>query len=324
MKRLTCEAVLAGIVAVSGAAACKEDPYPYVDHPDADLRPDAIPLDAAPPPGGAGFVWLVGSTEEGVGESLVIQPIYPGEAFDGSYYQEGFDEPAVDFRFRRSDGRLHYDAAFRGIVEDHPGISDVDVATPPCRESPAGLFDFDGEGVVHYECPVGALSPIYRDGTMIADMVEDIAGVLDDGRVIVTEKAYFVVLNPDGTEDTRHTAGAGAPSASATTVDGNDAFLLFRGTNTIVHFNGADGIFTEVGQVDISETDLGSLLVHPGGRLFLNADDPDGVEADDRIVVSYAWDGSDRQVAWREAEQTVVRLDGNYNLFYQPGVQPTD
>lgn len=329
MNGRTCEVALAGIVALSGAGACGEDPYPYVSHPDADLSPDAIPVDAAPPPGGEGFVWLVGSREEGVGERIAIQPIYPTGMFDPGYFQIGFDMGAFDFRFRRMDGRLFYDAAFRGIVEDHRDdsfqpVNDVDVATPPCKDNPAGQFDFDGAGVAHYECPVAELSPIYRDGTMIADMVEDIAGVLDDGRVIITEKAFYVVLDPDGTEDTRHTAGLGGPSASAATVVGNDAYLLFRGNNVIVRFNGADSTFTEVGQVTLSETDLGSLLVHPAGRLFVNADDPDGDQPDDRMIVSYAFDGSDRQVHWRETEQTLVRLDGNYNLFYQPGVQPAD
>lgn len=67
--------------------------------------------------------------------------------------------------------------------------------------------------------------------------------------------------------------------------------------------------------------------MHPAGRLFVSADDPDGEDPLDRYVVSYAFDGTGRQVHWRETDRspgTQVRLDGNDNLFYQPRAQAAD
>jgi hypothetical protein len=304
-----------------GAAACGGDEYPYLDDVDAGaVVPDAAPPDAYVPPGQSGAVWLTGTLDERAGDRDAVQPFYP--VHDPEVRVTGFDETATDFRFRRSDGALYYRAAYRGIVRDELD-DDVDVATPYCKDAPDALFDFDGEGTLYYECPKPAT--IYRgDGVEVtADSdVEDIAGVLDDGRVIVSKQLDFVVLSATGEELARHRVpGSVNPTPGATTVVGNDAYLLFTGgAATIVRYDGEANDFTELGNFHVPVQDIGAFLVHPEGRLFINAVDPEGDLDDDRHIVSYDLLGEDRKVHWREAEAAAgdVRIQGTFALFYQP------
>lgn len=322
--------VLSSVIALPAMTACKDDPYPWNNDPDLDGGsdpPDAIGPDAMPPPGGSGNVWLVGTRSEGTTGRTSIQPFYP--TFSPNVSRIGFENTAYEFRFSRADNQIYYRAPLVGIVRDvpsgtHEPTGDVHVPTPPCSTSPGGLFDFDGDGNVHYKCRAPMVSPIYRNGAMIHPAVQDIAGVLEDGRVLVTENGQFAVLSSTGTELSRHTAGPLGPNAEATAIVGNEAWVFYSG-GEVFKFSGTD-TWESVGDIDFS-ADFGdgteTFVVHPAGRVFMNTLDPDAEMKDDRIIVSYAFDGTDRQLHWTERtidadNDALTRQFGNHKMFYQP------
>lgn len=331
MNARTRAGLLAWGFALSATAACDNDSYPYRDDEDPDaavvVGPDAQPIDAGDPPGGSGSVWLVGTTAEGSFQNVAFQPLHPG--FDPDYYLKGYNGYVSRFVFRRTDGQLFYEAAFTGILEDHPNDqhewdNDVHIETPPCVDNVNANFDFDGAGVLHYRCGGGTTAPLYKgNGEMIHDAVQEIAGVLDDGRIIVTDFGDYVVLGTDGTELSRYTPPAFSeqPDPDATTVQGNQAYLLFTYVETpgdthhlhVVRFSDTD-TWTELG--DFVVDDMGYYrVIHPGGRVFVHGDDPD--RTFDNQIRSFDFSGK-AIVHWLEKDYTIVRVHENVQLVYQP------
>ena len=63
------------------------------------------------------------------------------------------------------------------------------VPTPPCTTSVEGAFGFDGQGRLYYRCSIRLMR---GNGELLATDVNELAGVLADGRTIV----YREVMNP--------------------------------------------------------------------------------------------------------------------------------
>jgi hypothetical protein len=286
---------------------------------DGEVCPDATVAHTLPFTGG---VYLQGTTAESTCGADALQRFWP--TLSPTYFH-GFDCRSGWYRFRRSDHAIYYQATFSGIRQDN-STDDPAISTPPCYADVRSDFDFDAAGTLYYQCD----NTVRRgNGAFIADSIRTLAATLDDGRILVTRTSGdgndFIVLGPGGQELSRLSprgqfVGTMTAVPQATTVVGNRAYVAFLrqyadDRREIVVFRVDEGsAWAKVRRVPVESFGF-SLLALSDGTVFVRERDPATI-FDDRIVVYPPGDGS--HVIWREAEQTVVRTHGGYELLIGP------
>jgi hypothetical protein len=266
--------------------------------------PDDSVQNTSPFTGGA---YLQGTLQEGIAGYEALQQFWPTLEAD---YITGFDSYADYYRFSRLDGTIFYYATFSGVFRN--GVSetpddDTLLSTTPCDDSLSSITDFnlDATGTLYYACR----QVLYRgDAEIVAGTFSAIAGVLDDGRIVVTRGGQFAVLNAQGRELSRFpppTLFAGSLSVipSATTIQDNRAYIAFGRTylpnerEVVVYRIDPDSTFRLVRRA----RNAGVGLVLSDGTLFARVSG-----SDNERIVGYFPDNTSRDV-WREAEATTVR-----------------
>jgi hypothetical protein len=285
---------------------------------DGEVCPDATVASTVPLAGG---VYFQGTLAEGSCADA-IERFWPSQdpAFtrnDDCYVQH--------YQFRRSDHALYFQAVFEGLHLVQGNAHPI-VATPPC-DAMVGRFDFDAAGTLHYQC--GAT--VYRaGGTIAAQDIDQLVGVLDDGRMLVTRRGAVVeeyaVLDAAGAELSRPSlagfTGALVVLPDASTVAGDRAYVAYRrhlafGRQEIVVFSVDEhSAWHRVRRVEIAALEAAQ-LVTSDGTVFLRGYDPDNpTDATERIL-AYLPDGTTR-VAWREVDSMVKAHIGNQLLIGPP------
>jgi hypothetical protein len=277
--------------------------------------PDDTVHNTSPFTGGA---YLQGTLEEGLACYEALQQVWPSLTDD---YITGFDCYANNFRFSRLDGTIFYYATFSGIFRNgasETADDDTLLSTAPCDDSFIIDFDLDATGTLYYDC----LGILYRgDAEIVAGSLSSIAGVLDDGRIILTRGDQFAVLNAQGRELSRFPppklfAGSVGVNPQATTIQDNRAYVALSRTyppderEVLVYRIDPDSTFRLVRRAPIA----GASLVLSDGTILVRG--YEGTSVDERIV-AYPPDNSSR-VVWREAESTTVRIHGGGQILAGP------
>ncbi len=275
-----------------------------------EVCPDSSVANTDPFNGG---VFLQGVTDDQFARDA-LQQFWP--TLSSTYYSGfDFDDYAERYLFRQSDDEIFYFATFSGVVHDETGRADWVVATPPCGSRADQIFGFDGQGRLYYQCQ----DSVRRgNGELIAQPVEQLVTVLDDGRVVVLEASSpntndYVVLDDQGQELARldprpQFAGTMTALPKAATKSGNKAYVLFfrtwgQNNREFVAFR-----LTETNQwqrmrrISAQACGLENLVIS-NGTVFVNERAPNS--SYDHQIVAYP-PGAPRQVVWREADATAV------------------
>lgn len=286
-----------------------------------EVCPDASVASTMPFTGG---VYFQGTLHEGLCGADALQRIWPTQA---TTYFTGFNCYADWYRIRRSDSVIYSLVAFSGVHRSD-ATGEVVVATPPCNEDVERGFDFDAAGTLYYQCRDVVLK---GNGTFLTDQVVTLAATLDDGRVIVTRYEpsgeEFVVLDASGEELSHLTpppefAGTMLPAPQATTVVGNHAYVAFQreypvNQREIVVFHLDDrSQWSRVRRAVVPGFGNMQLALSDGTVLVREYDPTVSTEPSERIV-AFQPDGTSR-IAWREADQTIVRAHGAEELLIGP------
>lgn len=181
----------------------------------------------------AGGVYFKGRSSDAGCDSAALQQFWPELSVD---YLHGFRCYADRYRFRKSDGALFYSATSGGIVRDTP-TTDVFQAASCGSGSPQASFDFTADDLLYFQCQ----SALVRGdpAELVADGVDELAGVFDDGRSLITRKLgpdsyVYSVVAVDGTELNRfppagfYTGSLETRPLSTTVVDNIAYTLLLR------------------------------------------------------------------------------------------------
>jgi len=288
---------------------------------DGEVCPDATVASTVPIAGG---VYFQGTIAEGSCADA-IERFWPSQS---TAFTRSDDCYAQYYHFRRSDHALYFQAVFEGLhlVHGSDGGDNPIVATPPC-DAMVGRFDFNAAGTLHYQCGV----TVYRaGGTIAAQDIRQLVGVLDDGRMLVTRPGAaiddYAVLDAAGTELSRPSlagfTGAIVALPEASTVAGNRAYvaylrhLAFDKHEIMVFSLDESSAWHRVRRVEIPALEL-TQLVTSDGTVFVRGHDPDNpTEATERIV-AYLPDGTTR-VAWREIDSTIKAHIGHQLLIGPP------
>jgi hypothetical protein len=289
--------------------------------------PDDSVANTAPFSGG---IYRTGETPSFPCGSHALQQFWPERA---SSYRTGLACHVVWYRFRRSDGALYYHDLIDGLFRDGASATtadDVPVAMPCKTElpiQPSAWFDFDGKGTLHYQCGTQLLR---GDGEVVAGSIIESAGVLDDGRVIITRPSggvsKFVVLGPQGDElnalpPPGFFTGEIWPMPFATTVRGNTAYVALERVygqvlrEAVVYEVDEDSNFRLVRRAAISVR-MGNYgfedsisLVISDGTVFMVGDDPMPSGPPRSLLNVYLPDNTTR-VFHQDAEPTDGRVFG--------------
>jgi hypothetical protein len=158
-----------------------------------------------------------------------------------------------------------------------------------------------------------------------------LAGVLEDGRAVVMRNydasgSRFEVVDKTGQTvtmlDVSTFAGTMTPQPDATTVRGNDAFVMFsrtlgqNPTEFVVFRLNASSQWLLVRRVSNVRGGFTQLALSDGTILVREQDPGD---ASQERIVAFSTAGSEIMV-WREADATVVRTHGHYHLLVGPAV----
>ncbi|HVY31514.1 MAG TPA: hypothetical protein VHB79_33400 [Polyangiaceae bacterium] len=269
-------------------------------------------------------VYFVGTLSEGSAGRDAVEQFWPTKRLN---YFTGFTTYADSYRFRPKDGALFYHDLQRGILlNGHASGTSDDIVqlTPPCGSSVASEFGFDGAGVLHYRCG----NTLRRaNGELVARAIVEIAGVMGDGRSVVTRSAAdpgggaYSVLSPSGQELARFYpaelfTGTLTLLPLATTVRVNTAHIAFartysEGTEVVVYLVDEDSRFRLVRRAPVLGLGDGQLVVSDGTIFVREYDETSS--ADERIR-AYLPNGASR-VVWREAEAVDVRTHGEGGLL---------
>lgn len=274
---------------------------------EGEICPDPTVANTLPFNGG---VWYTNSTST-CGAVKLLQ-FWP--TFDTSFYYSGFDCYARWWYFRPTDFDIFYGATFSGIWHHHEGTADELLPTPPCE---AGTpFGFDASDRFYYRCQTS----LRRDsGELIDNDISQIVAVLADGRVLVQRNAVLVMIDEDGTDlatfaPAQTYAGTLSLDVTATTVSGNNVFLLYSrslpglGYEILVLRIDASNSLLQVRRTPVAVAPpVGSSLVLSDGTVFWMERDP--ATTFDYQIRRLATNGSST-VVWREAETTFgVHID---------------
>lgn len=255
----------------------------------------------------AGGVYLTGTGLDSANSGRALQQFWP--RLSTAYLHE-FDPYADKFRFRRSDGELFYSATFSGVMHATPG---KDTQEPSLCGGKSGQarpgFDFSAENTLFYQCQ----SSLFRGNEqLIADGIDAISGVFDDGRSLVTrmlgyESFVYSVIGSDGEELNRFPpagfyTGRLQVVPDGTSFDGDLAYTLLIRTY--------DQVTTELLLYAIDEQSIFRLvrrrIVPSLGFTQLALSDGTILVADAAFVRAYLPDNNER-VAYRATEGIVVR-----------------
>jgi hypothetical protein len=258
-------------------------------------------------------VYVHGSLTPSFCGADTVERFWPTRA---TVYYTGFGCSTNLFQFRPTDGQLFYDSVADGILIDGAGSPDSMVPTPPCRSSVSDNFGFDGQGRLYYQCSATVLR---GDGESLATDV-GLVGVLADGRMIVERAittqpgAVFVVLGPDGSEvSTLHSevelGVPASPDARATTVAGNDGYVLLERQNDpdppeldAYHLD-AQSRWSLVRRL-VGVTHANRELVISDGTIFLI--EQANPQTSDLHVVAYLPGSNSSLEVWREGQSPVL------------------
>jgi hypothetical protein len=274
-----------------------------------------------------GGVYFVGGEGASYGETA-LQQFWPN--FRLPYYV-GFGGYAHVFVFRRNDDALFYGDAVRGILMNGSGATtddDVLQPTPPCGDRVGTDFGFDGSGTLHYRCG----DTLRRgNGELVARAVVNLAGVIGDGRTIVTRDdggtVTYVVLSPQGEELSRFPirdffTGTMTPLPGASTVTDGTAYVAlarhYEDRDEIVgYLVDSESRWRFVRRVIVARLGNSQLFLSDGTLLV---EDWDGVTAPSYLIRAYLPDSSSR-IVWRDAEAIFVHSSGEHQLLVGP-LQP--
>jgi hypothetical protein len=273
--------------------------------------------------GGIYFLGDVGVTSE-----FALQQFWPSLRL--SYYT-GFGGYGFVYVFRRTDGALFYSDYVRGIVMNGPGATEFDDVlqlTPPCGKSVGTDFGFDGSGTLHYRCT----DTLRRgNGELVGRAVKNLAGVMGDGRTIVTRdeagSVTYVVLSPEGEELSRFPppdffSGTMTPLPGATTVTDEGAYVALARRHEekdeiVGYLVDSESKWRFVRRMIVSS--LGdSQLFLSDGTVFVEAFD--GLSPPGYQIRAYLPDNSNR-IVWRNAEAIFVHSSYRHQLLVGP-LQP--
>lgn len=296
-----------------------DDGYPC---PDDSVWSTARPTQAA---------YLVGELDSAECSRDTLHQVWPGLS----------DAPiearacrARSYRIRRSDSRVFYAGdPFSGIWLASAVADPVAQPTPPCID-PMDLgsgFDFDEKGVIHYLCR-NAL--VRGSGEVVAGAIGAIAGVLDDGRSIVTRSGELVndqyaIISSNGEELSRFPppgfyAGAAEPLPRATSIEGRQAYVaLSRGhraadetmrSEIIVYRVDAESSWRFVRRTDVEPSSVSVTVFADGTILTLVRDFSTSALA--HKVVAYLPDNTTKLV-WQE-DHASFKLKIGPSLYVGP------
>jgi hypothetical protein len=246
-------------------------------------------------------VYFAGDSQDG----YALQKIWPTVSRSAL---TGFDTYASWYQFRRTDDALFYGALTR-ILRDGPGTADPAEPTPSCTSLSRTGFGFDGRAILHYRC---GTSLRRGDGELVADPIDAISGVFDDGRVLVLRpvginESVYVVLDANGVELIRFPragffTGSTAPVFDGTSVVGNVAYLLLNRRydqetdEMVVYLVDEASRFRLVRRVIVQDLGVASLALSDGTILVQDAE----------LIRAYLPDNTTR-IVWRAAEAIFVR-----------------
>lgn len=272
-------------------------------------------------------VYIDGTLQEGSCQA-VLQRVWP--TFDPAEHSETFHCHAKNYAFRPSDGVIFYPRTFTGLHRDAPGTEDDPIIpTEPCDDRLGYAIGFDANDTLHYQCD----DTIRRaDGELVAESVERLVGVLQDGRILATRESLtvprasaFVVLNADGIEVSRLDPQAQYQNGvtaypTATTISGNRAYVaLFRYFRQlqfefVLYRLMEDNSWQRMRRLRLPFYDIG--LVLPDATVMVRQVDPSS-NLSEQLVRAFWPDGSEA-IVWREHEQTAVRSHANFLLLAGP------
>jgi hypothetical protein len=293
--------------------------------PDAELESgvhNTIPF--------TGGVYVLGTTSGHVEGGESLQRFWPTRSRER---YTGFHRDVTSgFRFRPTDGQLFYLAL--GIrIDDSPTKVDTQVLTPPCGDL-VGDFGFDAEGTLHYVCDGVVrrgngerVAPIKGPGAGY----DHLAGILGDGRVVLAHDSYprhYEVMSTDGQvlsrfEPEQTFFGSAELVPWATTVNGNDAFVIYlrkfynsEVEDLVVMRIDERSRFLFVRRLPRGKEDGKSLKVLSDGTIFRihGVDLPNGDHVGQ--ITAYMPDGTER-VAWRDTDG-IVKFWVFHGMFAGP------
>jgi len=258
-------------------------------------------------------------------DQIALQQAWPN--FRLPYYV-GFGSYAQAFVFRASDDALFYADFVRGIVMNGSGataVDDVLQLTPPCGKSVGTDFGFDDSGTLHYRCG----DTLRRgSGELVARNVATLAGVIGDGRTIVTRdvggRVAYAVLSPSGEELSHFPppdffTGTTSPLPGATTVNDETGYVAvarhYEERDEIVgYLVDSESNWRFVRRVIVADLGESQLLLSDGTLLV---EEWDGVSAPGYWIRAHLPDGKSR-IVWREAEAIYVRPSVWHQLLVGP------
>jgi len=293
---------------------------------DGHICPDSTLAHTDPFSGGA---YLLTSTP---GQSPVpaVYRFWPTPA---ATYYSGFESNADAFIFRATDHGIYYTASSKGLLKDLPGdVPDEVVPTPPCNDGADAWFaknpnfGFDDSNTVYYQCHTTLLR---GDGSVVAEGIDRLTGVLADGRAIVTAPSLldrgddFVVFSADGVELARldprsEFLGSIIPDPNSTTVSGDKAYVTFQrfrelGPVEVMAYRlTEDNTWELMRRIPVPYLETWMILVSDG-TLFVRTVDPIPYRT---VITAFLPDGTSA-VVWRAADQSVV-ADGGFQLLAGP------
>ena len=282
--------------------------------------PDSGVTNTTPFSGGVYFEGDVGVSSE-----IAFQQFWPSLRLP---YYVGFGYYGFVFVFRKTDGALFYHDLVRGIVMNGSGATttdDVLQLTPPCGKSVGSDFGFDGSGTLHYRC---ADTLRRGNGELVARSVKNLAGVIGDGRTIVTRDdagtVTYVVLSPQGEELSRFPppdffSGTMTPLPGATTVTDETAYVALarhygEQDEIVGYLVDSEAKWRFVRRVIVSRLGNSQLILSDGTVLV---EDFDSLSPPSYQIRAYLPNGSNR-IVWRDAEAIFVHSSGRHQLFVGP------
>jgi hypothetical protein len=272
-----------------------------------------------------GGVYFAGAEGASYGDTA-LQQFWPH--FRLPYYI-GFGGYDRVFVFRRSDDALFYSDAVRGIVKNGSGAATDDdelQLTPPCGKSVGSDFGFDASGTLHYRCA----DTLRRDnGELVARAVSNLAGVIGDGRTIVTRNdggsVTYAVLSAEGEELSHFPprdffTGTMTPLFGATTVTDATAYVAlarrYENQDEIVGYQvDSASTFRFVRRVVVARLGHSQLFLSDGTVMVEEYDGtgrPGG-----SLIRAFLADNTNR-IVWRDAEAIFVQSGARHQLLVGP------
>lgn len=291
--------------------------------------PDDTVHNTATPARAAYVVAGASSTQCGEQSLLQVWPVFDGDPIKVN------ECDAQAYYFRRTDEAIFYSAwPFSGIWRASSGADPIAQSTPGCDGDDVGqTFGFDGAGVLHYRCR----DVLYRgDGQIVAGSIGVIAGVLDDGRTIVTRAGdaggtQLAVVDDSGQELSRfpppdfYMSGPAHefyPYTSSATVEGNSAYVGLGRRYTlageqsrsevVVYKLDEESIWRFVRRVEMDIGGVSVPVVFADGTVVSLEEDLDSPGYNSRVVAHLP--DNTTKVVWQESEAGV-------ELQFEPSLQ---